>query len=125
MSAAEFAALSAALASAPIAPVRHAALLQYSRAAAASAQGAPAAVHWELLQREERQLSLAASEGASGNNHLVDRRPQEAWGVIHLLYTLAFPAWTRMHSCPVVSRGEPGEGKTTMSGLGHRLRILR
>ena len=67
VSAPEFAALSAALAGAPAAPVRHAALLQYGRAAAAAAQGAPAAAHWELLQREERQLALAATEGTSGN----------------------------------------------------------
>ena len=62
-SASEFRGLSAALVSAPTAAVRHASLLQYGRAAAATAQGASAAVHWETMQREERQLALAASEG--------------------------------------------------------------
>ena len=73
-SASEFEGLTAALAGAPAACVRHASLLQYGRAAAAAAQGAPAAAHWETMQREERQMALAASEGARGVRVLQTRR---------------------------------------------------
>ena len=74
VSASEFRALSAALASASAAPIRHASLLQFGWAGAAAAQGAPAAAHWELMQREERQMALAASEGV----HVTVCAPQVA-----------------------------------------------